>query len=419
MVWVHGGGFATGTGASGLYEGSRLAAVGDVVVVTCNYRLGALGFLGHPALADGNSGCGNWGLLDQLAVLRWVRDSVGDFGGDPGNVTVFGESAGAMSIAALLSATEASGLFARAVLQSGPPASSTVAWAQRRAERLAAIVGVDLDGRSIASALRSVPAGALVRATRQLFSEATADDGLRLPFIPVVDGGLLLDSPEAAIAAGTAANVPLLVGTNRDECTFFTLGDREVAALDELALNHRVARFVGDERAPALVNAYRSARAARGEPVTAATLWTAILTDRVFRMPSLALASDHARHQLATFVYLFEWASPFLDGALGACHALEIPFIFGTVRNPTVSLFTGSGSTPIELSDHMQQAWLAFARTGDPSCDALGEWPNYDSVAHPTMVFGQHVSVVDDPRPQERAIWGELGALPPGGHLHR
>jgi para-nitrobenzyl esterase len=257
-----------------------------------------------------------------------------------------------------------------------------------------------------------------VKATRSLSAEASGDAGLRMPFIPVIDGGLLRSSPEEAVAAGTAANVPLLIGTNRDECTFFTLGDAAVAGLDDDGLTLRVTGFVGADRAPALVDAYRSARRARDEGVGAAALWTAILTDRVFRMPSVSLAMDHARHQPATFLYLFDWESPFLDGALGSCHALEIPFVFGTVRNPLVSLFTGSGPSAVDLSDRMQQSWLAFARTGDPSCDALGEWPPYGATARPTMMLGARSTVVDDPRCEERMIWESLGVLPSGGHLH-
>lgn len=417
LVWVHGGGFTGGTGASLLYDGSRLAATGDVVVVTLNYRLGALGFLAHPALADGDGApAANWGLLDQLAALRWVADTIGEFGGDPGNVTVFGESAGAMSIAALLAAPSAAGLFHRAVLQSGPPASYSARVGARRAERLAELVGAGLNRHQLAQ----VPAPALVEATAVLGDEAAREaarhGGLPLPFLPVVDGQLLDRPPEEAVARGAAAPVPLLLGTNRDETAFFSLADREAAALDDAGILRRLARVVGEQAAPKVIEAYRDARHERGEPTTGRDLWTAITTDLVFRLPTLALAEAHGRRQPATYVYLFDWESPFLGGVLGACHALEIPFVFGTVEERPVAPFAGTGAAALALSRAVQQAWLSFARTGDPSTEELGAWPAYDPVRRPTMVLGPRRGVSDDPRRAERVAWEAAGVSPHRDH---
>ena len=412
LVWVHGGGFTTGTGASLLFDGRRLAARG-VVVVTVNYRLGALGLLAHPGLTPG--GAGNWALHDQIAALRWVRDNVAAFGGDPGNVSIVGESAGSMSIVALLASPAAAGLFHRAVLQSGPPATASPAWAGRRAERLAALLGVDPDQLA---ALRSVPAGQLVEATRQLATEAPADGGLPLPLLPVVDGGLLDRPPGDAVVDGSAACVPLLVGTTRDESALFTAADVMNAALDRDAVARRLARVTGPAAAAQVVGAYHDARHARGEPVTGRDLWSAITTDYVFRLPLLAVAAAHAKYQPHTYAYLFTGESPFMGGMFGSCHGLDIPFVFGTVDEPAVGPFTGSGPDVSALTAQMQQAWIAFARDGDPSCDAVGEWPPYDGAERPTMVLGPGGGTEEDPRAPERVAWEDVGVDVGTGHHH-
>jgi len=414
LVWVHGGGFTTGTGASALYDGRHLAAKG-VVVVTINYRLGALGLLAHPDLATNGHGWGNWGLRDQIAALRWVRDNIGAFGGDPGNVTVMGESAGAMSIGDLLASSESSGLFHRAVLQSGPPATAGAAWAVRRAERLAVHAGVD-PGRP--ADLRAVPASALVAATQQLAAEAPAHGDLPLPLLPVVDGALLEAPPGGAVAEGSAVAVPLLVGTTRDEATLFTVAQLADPTLDEAAVVARLAPMVGEAAAAQVVEVYRRARAERGEPVGGGALWSALTTDYVFRVPLHTLATWHAQYQASTYAYLFTWASPFLGGMFGSCHGLDIPFVFGTVADPAVEVFTGGGPGAAELTEQMQRAWIAFATTGDPSCDEVGAWPTYDPVRRPTMVLGPGGGVHDDPRGPERRAWGEAGVVVGAGHHH-
>ena len=414
LVWLHGGGFTTGTGASALFAGRHLASKG-VVVVTINYRLGALGLLAHPDLVGAeNSGWGNWSLHDQIAALRWVNQNIAGFGGDPGNVTLFGESAGAMSVACLLTAPNASGLFHRAVVQSGPPATASPQWAMRRAQRLAHHVGVPAD--ALAS-LRNVPAERLVEATQRLAVEAPADGGLPLPLLPVVDGGLLERPPGDVIVEGAAPSVPLLLGTTRDECALFTTADEGDAAVDDARVATRLARLMGPAAAD-VVDVYREARLARREPVTGRDLWTAVTTDYVFRLPLLALASAYAKYQTKTYAYLFTWQSPFLGGMFGSCHGLEIPFVFGSVEDPAVQPFTGAGPEATALSEQMQDAWVAFARHGDPSCDALGPWAAYDSVARPTMVFGPDGGVEDDPRRAERLIWDETGTAVSMGHHH-
>ncbi|MDQ1360966.1 MAG: para-nitrobenzyl esterase [Acidimicrobiaceae bacterium] len=453
MVWIHGGGFNSGTGAGDLYRGGTLAREGDVVVVTINYRLGALGFLAHPALqpptsswagGDEWTGYGNWGIADQIAALVWVRDHIAGFGGDPGNVTIFGESAGGMSVSALLGIPAAGGLYHRAIVESGPPFTHSADEAAARAELLAEKLGVPLTRQ----ALEQVPAAELVRVGQEIGqSLALGDGGLPLPFLPAVDGGLLRRPPEIEVADGASSDIPLLIGTNRDEAAFFAIALPAVNALDEAGLLRWVQRVVPSaESAQGLIDGYRTARAGRGESAAPRDLWVAIATDAVFRAPSVLLADSHALAGsgsigdsvgnlsssdsngkraggvgvpggAGTYVYLFTWETPAFGGLLGSCHALEIPFVFGTVTNPVVQQFAGAGDDALRLSDGMRQAWISFARTGSPSGDVVGEWPRWDPLRRPTMVFGSWPDsegmwrVVDGPRDEE--LLAMSTALPP------
>ncbi|MGH8988810.1 MAG: carboxylesterase/lipase family protein [Acidimicrobiales bacterium] len=420
MVWIHGGGFTTGTAGSVLYDGSDLARRGDVVVVGVNYRLGALGFLAHPAFAAGGGGNGsgdgsgggiwaNWGLLDQVAALRWEQRNIGAFGGDPSNVTLFGESAGAMSVSALLAMPAARGLFHRAIVESGPPYTFG---AQRAAEAAGAVakqLGIVEVRREV---LEQVPASDLVAAVASLQRGPARPGEITLPLLPVIDGLTLPVEPLEAVAAGAAAGVPLIVGTNRDEMAFFGLSDLAMAGMDEEQLLRRLRRSAPWADAEVVVDTYRRARLSRGEAVTPRDLWVAAASDVVFRWPSLRLATAQRAHQSKTFVYLFTWETPAFRGALGSCHALEIPFVFGTVRTSAVAKFAGDGPDAESLSEDMQAAWLAFVRTGDPASPRLGEWPAWDPERRPTMVFDRESQVCEAPRDEELAAWEPLQPLP-------
>jgi para-nitrobenzyl esterase len=396
MVWIHGGAFVTGSGSGAFYRGDKLAARGDVVVVTINYRLGALGFLAHPDLLDEESGAsGNWGLLDQVAALEWVQANIASFGGDPSNVTIFGESAGSMSVSCLVGAPSTQGLFRRAIAQSGGPMPVPMASASAAATRLCELVGV-----SSVAELRSVDVAELVAAQVKL----AAETGSGMALSPVVDGGLLPSHPLQAIRDGVAAGKELLVGTNLHEMKLWTIGNRRLTGGDEDFIVRRLESTVGDG-ARAAVDAYKAARSARGDDVTPIELWVAIESDRVFRIPALQMCEAAAAAGSDVYDYLFTWESPALDGFLGSCHALEIPFVFGTLTTPGVDRFTGGGPEALALSEKMQDAWLAFARTGSPSTEALGEWPAYDEARRATMVLDRECRVVDAPYEAERAHW--------------
>jgi para-nitrobenzyl esterase len=402
MVWIHGGGFTSGSGSVLLYHGTELVRHGDVVVVTINYRLGALGFLGHRALESPEGYVGNWGLHDQVAALRWVRDNIAQFGGDANLVTVFGESAGGFSLPALMGAPAARGLFRRAIVQSGGVHVHSITEAERAADRLAAVLGVPDCTRQ---SLGSVPFGELVVATEEV-GKRPPDPGLiALPFLPVVDGVFLPQNPLTAVESGAASGIDLLIGTNRDELALFGLGRPELMGLDENGVIDWAATAAPDVPGEELLEGYRAARLARSEDVDARSLMVALGTDAIFRWPSLQLAAAQGAHEARTFVYLFEWESPAFGGLLGSCHALELPFVFGVVHVAAVQMFTGAGAEVELLSRQMQQAWLAFARTGDPSHSSLKRWPLWDPTQRSTMVFGPRTGAVERPRDDELAVW--------------
>jgi para-nitrobenzyl esterase len=401
MVFIHGGGFTSGSGSVFLYRGGQLVRNGDAVVVTINYRLGALGFLGHRDLADPDGLLGNWGLQDQLAALRWVQDNIAVFGGDRGNVTIFGESAGGFSVATLLGLPAAKGLFRRAIVQSGGIHVHSVEEAARRGDRLAALLGVPSCTRE---ALQPVPAVELVAATEEMGKRSPDPGMIPLPFLPVVDGVLLPDHPLAAVAHGAAAGIDLLVGTNRDELTLFGLGNPALMALDADGVTRWVDNAVPDMSAVEVVEAYRSARASRGESVEPHALWVAIGTDVVFRWPSLQLAAAHGAHGAPAYVYLFDWESPAFGGILGSCHALELPFVFGAVGLPAVQVFSGEGPAVDTLSAQMQGAWLSFAATGDPSHEGIGSWRPWEPDHRATMIFGARTRLESAPSDEELAV---------------
>jgi para-nitrobenzyl esterase len=396
LVWIHGGAFRSGGTATPFYAGDALARRGGVVVVTLQYRVGALGFLAHPELRDAETGlAGNWGLLDQLAALAWVREHAAAFGGDPDNVTLFGESAGAASVALLLVCPRARGLFQRAIVQSGAHWALDAESAARCAEKLA-----DLARARSVSALRELPPEELLRAQAALEQASPAElEGMVMR--PVSDGALLPHSPADAARSGAAARVPTLIGTNRDEWKLWGSWRFEI---DAERLRRRLERIFPGSDATALSGGYRRAREARGEPAAPADLWFAIMSDRVFRVPATRLAADLAAHEPRTRLYLFTWGSPAMRGWLGACHGVEIGFVFGTHAHPAVRKFCGDGPEAAALAALLMDAWTAFARCGDPGTEALGPWPSYDACERQTLVVGRDHAVERDPRGEERRL---------------
>ena len=403
MVWIHGGAFSIGSGSQAIYDGSSLVRHGGVVVVTINYRLGPLGFL---RLADVTSGkipaSGNEGLLDQIAALEWVRDNIADFGGDPDNVTIFGESAGGMSVGSLLAMPRARGLFHKAIAQSGAcHTGAPVGRANRAVERiLAKLVTSPTD----AATIRALSPEQLLKGTLSA-DGLTPDPELGMAYQPVVDGALLPRAAIDMVADGSASGVAVMAGSTLEEWKLFTLMDPAAQTLDRTGLAARLSRRLNPQVADSLIDTYEKARARRSEPAAAIDLFSAIETDRVFRMPAVRLAEAQRQREQRVYNYLFTWRSPAMGGALGACHALELGFVFGTNHLPGMDLFSGSGPAVEKLASEMQDAWLSFARSGDPSCESLGAWPAYNKARRATMVFGATSKLEGAPLDDERRAW--------------
>ena len=412
MVWFHGGAFLLGSGSTMIYDGSRLAHDGDVVVVTCNYRLGALGYLNWRSLAATTGDAlpeTNLGLRDQIAVLEWVRDHIECFGGDPGNVTIFGESAGAMSVGTLLGTPAAKGLFHAAILQSGAAHNvTTPKQAALTAAHFFDGLGIEQPSREL---LEGLPVGDIMRAQLRTTTELGLLEGI-LPFQPSVDGDVLPEPPLDAIRKGCARNVPVLCGTNRDEWKLFMFGDPRARNLDEERLSRRFARVlarVGDQgpelARQAFETYYRVWGPRGGQPMER---WVAFQSDRIFHYPAVRLTDLQCVHEAQTYSYLFEWSPPVIGSRLGACHGLELPFVFGTLRHPLLRPVWGSTRSAYRLSTYMQRSWVAFARTGCPAHDDLPEWPAYTPERRSTVTLGTKCDQRDDPHERARNFWGDV-----------
>jgi para-nitrobenzyl esterase len=389
MVWIPGGMFEAGSGAT--YDGSLFARDG-IVCVTINYRVGAEGFL---YLGDGNA---NRGLLDQVAALEWVRDNIAAFGGDPGNVTIFGQSAGAMSVGTLLSMPRAEGLFRSAIVQSGGAHQAMLAETARKvAGQLAVRLGVEATREAIAA----VPADRLLQAQAELKADLmTHPDPERwggevvasmLPWQPVIDGEVIPQRPIDRVVAGAAAGVDLLVGSNADESNFFLVPSGAIDLITTESLAGAIAGY--GLPVEATLTTYRAAHPG----ASAGELLSAIQSDWLFRIPALRLADAHAASPAVTYMYEFSWRSPQFNGRLGACHGLEIPFVFDTLPDQADPLL--GTNPPRQLADAMHAAWVAFATNGE--CP----WPKYDLGRRATMRFDTMSEVVDDPRSTERVLW--------------
>ena len=386
LVWIYGGAYVAGASSSPAYDGAALARSG-VVVVSLNYRLGMEGFaqlFGAPA---------NRGLLDQAAALRWVQDNIAAFGGDPGQVTVFGESAGAGSVASLLVMSGAAGLFRRAIVQSLP---GTFFSADLAAD-LAAAATRDLGLAPEAAVLADVDPARLVAAGQTVLAlfGANADRWGAVahtltPFSPVVDGEVLTSAPWPALAAGRARDVELIIGHNRDECRLFTAGSPLAAA--EIA-----AALAAFSPQPAGLAGYRAAY----PEADSARLYELTYSDWLFRMPALHLADAQAAGGGAVRMYELTYPAPGAGGTLGACHGLDIPLVFGALRADFGALLIGDPApeSAVALSQRMQADWSAFA------AGQLTGWPAYDPATRLTRVYDDPVT--DRPYPEEtsRRLW--------------
>src|ERR1700761_3686181 len=392
LVWIHGGSFMNGSGSVGAYDGAAFARDG-VVCVTINYRLAAEGFL---FLGDGLA---NLGLLDQLAALRWVQENIAAFGGDPGRVTVAGESAGAMSVTTLLSMPLAAGLFAQAIAQSGAGAHTlTVDGGRMVASYLAEALGVPPDRDSI----KAVPLDKLVQAASDLVVEVqTAPDPARwgqltlslLPFAPTVDGSVLPTAPLTSIAGGQGRDVPLLIGSNREEARLFLVAAHTIGLIDDAALGAIAAGYQLPGKG---LRVYQDAMpgARPGD------LLAAVISDWFFRVPAIRVAEARAASGASptTWMYRFDRPGPASNHELGACHGVEIPFVFDTIGLPELEPRLGPAPSPA-VAGQVHRVWVDFITHGDPG------WAPYYPATRTTRLLTDVVAPADDPAGRERACW--------------
>lgn len=394
MFWCHGGGFASGSAHEPDYDGANLARRNDVVLVSINHRLNAFGYchLGHldPAFADS----GNVGMLDIVLALQWVKDNIAGFGGDPGNVTIFGQSGGGAKVSVLLAMPKAQPLFHKAIIMSGPGVRMTErASAETTADVLLTKLGMAGDPRR----LQSVPAAQITAVASGLGPMAGAPAG----FAPVMDGRALPAHPFDPAAPPGAAHIPLMIGYTKDEATTFAHREAWFGSLSEAELAQRVAAMTSEQRAAGIIAAYRAAR-----PQDAPTyLMTSIMTDMRAGAGSATIAERQAAQGgAAVYAYYVSWETPILGGKMRSPHGVDMALVFDNVEVAREGLY-GPGAEPQAMADLMSRAFAAFARSGNPDHAGLPHWPAYSLAARDTLIFDLPPRVVQDPQQAQRRIW--------------
>lgn len=395
MVWIHGGGFVNGSGATTVYEGHRLAEKGDVVVVTLNHRLNVFGHLCLAEFSDEFADSANVGQHDLVLALQWIRDNIAEFGGDPGNVTVFGESGGGAKISVLLAMEEAQGLFHRAVIQSGP-----MLWAAR-AEPATETARLALDALGAApDKLRRLDT-ATTDELLQALAHIKANGRFRT-LAPVIDGRGLARDPFVPDAPSMSRDVPVMIGMTATESTLLLGGDETLFELDWAALPERLAEFTGDVEPAGIVREYREAFPGWSASDVFFDVTTMYLVGRnAMRIADLRSVPDAA----PTFFYEVDFRLALDGGKWRAPHAMDIPLVFDNVANSS-SMFVGSSGMQ-DVADVMRDAWIAFARTGKPDTGKSPDWPQWDASRH-TMMFDTTSRVAAAPRGRRAEILRDI-----------
>jgi para-nitrobenzyl esterase len=385
MVWIHGGGFAYGSGGWPMYDGANLARRGDVVVITVNHRLNVFGYLdlshiGGPEYAQS----GNAGMLDLVLMLEWVRDNAAAFGGDPGNVTIMGESGGGYKVSILCAMPAARGLFHKAIIQSGPCIEVNTPEQSRRAAE-AVLTALDVKPDNLA-ALQSLSPAAIVAGAAAAMG---APGGLHLR--PVLEPGSIPRHPFAPDAPAISADVPIMVGWNKDEMSLFMAGAPWFGRLTEAELPAQMQKIAGAKAEP-LLTAMRAAH----PDYSPTFLLNGAMSAQFMFADSVRLAERKAaQHAAPVYMYNLVWDAPVLGGYLKCPHGLDVPLMFDNLA-PAEAL-VGAGPVQDALAAQMANTWIAFARTGDPNHAGLPTWPAYEPTRRATMMFGAPSRVEDDP----------------------
>ncbi|ODQ96360.1 carboxylesterase/lipase family protein [Mycolicibacterium holsaticum] len=409
MVWLHGGWFSVGSGNEPCYDGSNLCRAGDVVVVTVNHRLGALGFLSLADHSDdGFESSANHGLLDIVEALKWVRDNIAEFGGDPSRVTVFGESGGAAKVSMLLGVPQARGLFHRAIVQSGPMLRAVEPErAKATTEALFAKLGVN----SIQH-LRELPISTLIDAQSVVLGGPLGGlygEGHRMA--PAVDGRVINQHPFAPVASPAGHGVPLLIGSCRDEASMLVAAVPGIDSMEPERKVKMLADNVFGHTLDDLVECYAATRPTS----SVADRFLAAVTDQI-RIGGITMAERATAAGGQVHMYRVDHVPSVYGGKLGAPHTIDVGFAFANtstgagITSPNRGLYQDR-DVP-RLSEEISGAWIAFARNGDPNHRALPTWPDYETDRRSTMIFGPQSEIVDDPDGEEREIWhGREGGM--------
>lgn len=376
LFWIHGGAYTNGTAATSWYDGTNLVKMGGVVVVSINYRLGPFGFIGD----------NNLGTLDQISALRWVQRNIESFGGDPTNVTIFGESAGGSSVIALTASTMTRGLINKAWAMS-PSLLQLRSKSDAEDAKQKYLAAANC---SVTDDLNRLTTDQMIDATAQMFLDV---DNYISTFSPTVGGAAL---PDDIYEASARSGIPLVLGTNRDENRLWTaLNPSASAVSSEDAMQKFVDVFDGNAN-----DAWRIYGQSRG-PLSPIQMIAAMQTEQNFRAPAWRLL-DTRVPMVASWMYWFTWPSPVFDGAFGCCHALDLPFMFNNLDKPNVEMFTGSSNDRELVSGHFTSQLLRFAKT------ASVDWPKYSVESRATLCIDTNIKVVNDPESEVRELWSKL-----------
>ncbi len=399
MFWCHGGGFAQESGTWPWVYGESLSRRGDVVVVTINHRLNVFGYF-HLGDVGGEkyAASGNAGALDLVAGLQWVHDNIAAFGGDPDNVMIFGESGGGAKVCTLLAMPSARGLFHRAAMQSGLALRLNT---REQANELTKAMLTELEitpGRI--DELQTMPESRLLAAMAKIIGTDRT-----IQFSPVVDGNIIPGHPFSPAPTTLSETIPMLVGCNMHEQSFMSIsaGDEDAFNLNETGLRQRVVALIGEENASRVIDAYRKLHPDK----SLSEIYFLLSTDRWMRTGSIMLAERKFKQGKApVYLYLFAWRSPALEGKMGSPHTVEIPFVFDNTDIPKV--MTAGGPEVKELAAKVSEAWIQFARSGNPNHEGLPDWPPYTTGERATMVFDNTCRVVNDYGSEERKLWEDI-----------
>jgi para-nitrobenzyl esterase len=394
MFWCHGGGFANGSGSSPDNDGTNLARRGDVVVVTVNHRLNVLGFANLSEFSSDFSASGDAGMLDIVQALKWVRANISQFGGDPNTVTIFGQSGGGRKVETLLAMPSAKGLFHRAIIESGAAVKVVDREvAVRNAQQLLAKLGVD---KNNVRELQKLPVEKIMAAYFAVVKDNPNVDPSLGGFSPTVDGKILPQHPFYPNASPVSADVPVMIGCTRTEMTLFSLNDPAAFSLNDADMRGRIKELLGDN-APGMIDLYRKLNPG----ASPSDIYFLIASDCRYGAPTMIAAQRRAALGKApVYLYYFTWETPVQGGRLKSPHTMEIPFAFDNVK--ISSRMTGGGPEAMALADRVSDAWIAFARTGDPNTPKLPHWPAFDARNRATMVINNVSKVVNDPLREQR-----------------